>query len=778
MSIDYTAGAAVSMGFGTPDSWLPNKETTVAICTTLIAAVVALYVYRFINQKNYSPQKQHVSSEVELVRLCEQIKDEPLSTLDQNIRHVISEENKPGPNSFYFKSESEEKSALVSASRYGRVDVVKYFMHNYAKCVQINQTANLDLPVGWHHSMREVHSCSSLYAASFNGSLETVTHLLKAKADINKPDCLGRTPLQVAAQRGHMMLVQELLSKGANVNADDCQGYTPLLTAVSERHIKVVKVLLESKADAQHCAHNGFSALHIAAESGARATIELLLAYEPTLAYQRCYDTKHKLACPLFLAAAQGHIPTCQVLMEASQCTPAQMPDVLLLWGAALVQPQHLYIRASVKRYWLEALELKQQHPLVTSSQKTCEVYENRKEMSTVEEALHYFSSQIPTPHPPTSASTPTKSNGGLNFAELGSNTTLCLSPESYTEICYQSILILERCLGYGHHLVIRRLLDVARYMLTKRKTNECERLLCRAVEMSTELVTSYAHTNYCQNSELEYEVKSTLKTICDFLHELYLYQFYDFKFSTYLKYTLLALGSLSSKGRFDCTNYPAKINSHLILLLLSILAAWVYQKHHLQTDFDDDEFEECDQLACQLVKSHMFICNGTTLLHLTLGKFGSRDSLVRNYIYVKDLTLLISSLLLWGGNEIVNLPNAMGERPLHVAASRARNDSEAYQLIIPLLRYGAHVDSVNGARKTPVEIQRVRPLKTNTPISLRCLCYSQIVSEGMDYEQWSTGTKYFTERDKVCLRLHDPQCAKEDYQREFYQKIRTSLLS
>ncbi|XP_019850706.1 PREDICTED: protein fem-1 homolog B-like isoform X1 [Amphimedon queenslandica] len=772
MNFDYT----YSMGFGTPDSWFPNKETTVALCTTIIAAVVAsLYIYRFINQKNYPPQTQHVASNVELVRLCEEIKDEPLSTLDHNIRHIISEESRPGPQSFYFKKESDERSALVSASRYGRVDVVKYFMNNYSNCVQVDQTANLDLPVGWHHSMREVHSCTSLYAACFNGSLETVTHLLKANADKNQPDCLGRTPLQVAAQRGHMMLVQELLSSGADVNAEDSLGYTPLLTAVSERHIKIVKVLLENKADAQHCSVNGFSALHIAAEMGAKDIIELILAYEPTLAYQRTYDSKHKLPCPLFLAAAYGHIPTCQVLMEASQCTPAQMPDVLLLWGASLVQPQHHYIRASVQRYWLEALELKEQHPLVTTTVDRHEAYEYHTEMSSVEEVIGYFSSQLPSMSSPSSASTPTKANGGLNFAELGSNMTLCLPADSYTKVCYQSLLIMERCLGYGHPLVIRRLLDMSRFMLSKRRTDQCERLLCRAIEMSRERVSSHPHNSYCQSSELEYEVKSTLKNICDLLHLMYQSAYYEVRFSVFLRYTLTALYSFTREGRYDCTQYPAKINMHLILLLLSVLAAWVYQKNHqLQVDYDDtsdDEYEQCDSLACQLVKSHLFICNGTTLLHLALSKLGSRDSLVRDYIYVKDLSHLVSSLLLWGCSDFINLPNLAGERPLHAAAVRARSDQEAYQLIVPLLQYGAHIDSVNAGGKTAFELARVKPLKLDTPITLRCICYRRIIEENFDYEQLPT-VKYFTEKDKKCLRLHDPHNAKQDFQIEFQQRL------
>jgi hypothetical protein len=767
------------MGFGSPDSWFPNKETTVAICTTLIAAVVALYVYKFINQRNYSPRTHHVASEVELIRLCEEIKDEPLSTLDHNIRHVISEDNKPGPRSFYFKSDSVEKSALVSASRYGRIDVVKYFLNNYGKCVQLDQTANLDLPVGRHHSMREVHSCSSLYAACFNGSLETVSHLLKAKADINQSDCLGRTPLQIAAQRGHMMLVQDLISNGADVNSVDVHGYTPLLTAVSERQVKVVKVLLESKADLQQCANNGYSPLHIAAENGMNSIIQMMLSHDSTLAYQRIYDSKHKLACPLYLASSRGHIQTSRLLMETSKCSPAQMPDVLLLWGAALVQPQHQYIRSSVQRYWLEAMELKQQHiSLPTTPAMSIEAYEYRIEMCTIDEVMGYFSSQIPLPEtPPSKTSTPSKPNGDISFSELASSKTLALTPEAYTEICYQSLLILERCLGYGDPLVIKRLLDVSQYMLVKRKTAQCEQLLCRALEMSIDRALRYKHADHCQNVELEYEIKMTLKNLCNIVDEMYRQSCYgDFKFSVYLQYTMLGMDSLTREGRYDCTGHPAKINEQLILLMLALLAAWVYQKNLIQSqelryDSDANEIDECDGLAHKLVQNHLFICNDSTLLHLAVAKLGSRDSLVRDYIYLKDLGLFIYSLLSWGASEVVDLPNSNGDRPLHLAASRARSEHEAHQLIQPLLQYGAHIDSINASNKTPYGIQRLKPLQLHSPMNLKCLCYRALVTEPILYDRLPL-VEHFTEKDRINLRLHDPRCAREDYKVEFDSRL------
>lgn len=761
--MNFELGAV--MGFGTPDSWLPNRETTIAVCTTVMAALVALYVYRSITQRTYHSRTRHVANEVELVRLCEEIREEPLSTLDRNIRHLVNSDSTiPGPSSFYYKNESVEISALVSASRYGRVDIVKYFLHNFSKCIQVTHTSNLDLPVGRYHSMREIHKCSALYAACFNGSIETVTHLLKAKANINQRDCLGRTPLQVACQRGHMMLVQELLSNGAKVNSSDNCGYTALLSAVSERHANVVTVLLEHNADIRHSSFDGHTALHIAAEDGSKQIVELLLQHDPKLACLHSYDQKHKLASPLYLAASRGHISITKLLMDASTRSATQVPDILLLWGAALVKPQHQYVRASVQRYWIEALELKEQHSLITSSLAPLEFYEYRYEMSHIDDVIGYFSSQMSTPNHPHNTITPTKQNGGINFAELGSDKSISLSSDGYIEVFYQSLIILERCLGYGDPLVIKRLLEVAKYMLSKRKYLQSETLLCRALEMSMDRTSQFPKNNFCHNSEMEYELKVMLKNLCDVISELLQNNYTELRFSVYLNYISTAFEGYVGKARYDCYNNPAKINDHVILLMLAVLAAWVSYREQIfdpnDTGIDYSEYDECENLAQKLINEHLFVCNGTTLLHLTLGKLGTRDSLVRDYPFLKDLSGFVEALLTWGTDDIVNLSNESGDKPLHIAACRARSDLEASQLILPLLSHCAHQDAVNSIGKTAAEIQRHQPLKLNSPMNLRCFCYNVIVNESLPYETWSL-KKYFTEHDKVLLRLHDPQCAK-----------------
>ena len=783
MNIDLSR----TMGFGPSDSsWLPNRDTTVAICTTLIAALFAVYVYKTITHRSFHTRTKHVANEVELVRLCEEIKDEPLSTLDRNIRQLVNSETRVvGPYTFYYKEDSNEKSAIVSASRYGRVDIVKYFLNNFSKCVHVSSTANLDLPIGRYHSMLEVHKCSALYAACFHGSIETVIHLLKSKADINQPDCLGRTPLQVAAQHGHMMLIQELVGKGADVNISDDHGFTPLLSAILEKHIKVVTVLLEHNADLYHTTNDGYTALHIAAENGSRKMIELLLKYDSSLSKHYSYDCKHKLASPIVLAASRGHISTTQLLMETATRSPAQDPDVLLLWGAALLSPQHKYIQSSVKRYWIEALELKEQHQLLNSSLTPLDVYEYRYEMSRIDEVIGYFSSNpsstntSPTSNTIRDISTPTRIHDRPGFADFSLNNTIYLTPDGTTDVFYQSLIIFERCLGYGDPIVIKRLIEVSRYMLSKRKFYQANQLLCRSLEMSMDRITRQPNSNFCHHSEIEYEIKSMLKTLSDILSDIMSGNYTDLKFSVYLNYLLTAFDSYSNEARYDCNGNPAKINEHVVVLMLSVLAAWVYYRNRIVTipheDMNDTseltEFEECESLSRKLINRHMFLCNGTTLLHLTLAKMGTRDSLVRDYPFLKDLSSFISTLLIWCNKEVVNLADSTGDRPLHIAAQRARTDQEAAQLVIPLLKNGAHIDACNARGKTAAEIHRHKILKRNKPSCLTCLCYNTIISSRINYEILPVNCD-FTERDRLLLRLHDSSHAKKEYRHAFKQRV------
>jgi ankyrin repeat protein len=91
---------------------------------------------------------------------------------------------------------------------------------------------------------------TALTAAAYDGSLNIVTMLVDAGANINAPDGWA---LQAAASEGHLDIVEYLLSKGANVNAttthEDMPECTALQAAVEYGYGDIVELLLEHGAN-------------------------------------------------------------------------------------------------------------------------------------------------------------------------------------------------------------------------------------------------------------------------------------------------------------------------------------------------------------------------------------------------------------------------------------------------------------------------------------------------------------------------------------------------
>ncbi|MEO8258861.1 MAG: ankyrin repeat domain-containing protein [Acidobacteriota bacterium] len=88
-----------------------------------------------------------------------------------------------------------------------------------------------------------------LWTASLNGSEAMVRRLLAAGADPNAALLAGETPVMVAARAGTPAVIEQLIAKGANVNAHGTRHQTALMWAVSQKHPDAVKVLLAHGAD-------------------------------------------------------------------------------------------------------------------------------------------------------------------------------------------------------------------------------------------------------------------------------------------------------------------------------------------------------------------------------------------------------------------------------------------------------------------------------------------------------------------------------------------------
>src|SRR5437764_2511357 len=88
-----------------------------------------------------------------------------------------------------------------------------------------------------------------LWTACLNGSVAMVRILLKAGANPNAALLSGETPVMVAARAGYPGIVEQLLAKDANVNAHGPRRQTALMWAVAQKHSDVVKTLLAHHAD-------------------------------------------------------------------------------------------------------------------------------------------------------------------------------------------------------------------------------------------------------------------------------------------------------------------------------------------------------------------------------------------------------------------------------------------------------------------------------------------------------------------------------------------------
>ena len=89
-----------------------------------------------------------------------------------------------------------------------------------------------------------------LNIAAGQGSVEIVTALIDAGANLETPGFVGLHPLHAAAKAGQMEIAKLLIARGAIVDALDDSGRTPLIIAISSpKTINVIKVLLAAGAN-------------------------------------------------------------------------------------------------------------------------------------------------------------------------------------------------------------------------------------------------------------------------------------------------------------------------------------------------------------------------------------------------------------------------------------------------------------------------------------------------------------------------------------------------
>jgi ankyrin repeat protein len=157
-----------------------------------------------------------------------------------------------------------------------------------------------------------------LMVASYFGFEAVVKRLLDThKADLNRRNNRGETPLWLAVENGHEAVVKQLVKPGqADVNSTDNYGQTPLLLAADTGREALVKLLLENGETRVNLMDgSGGTPLLRAAQNGHAAVVKLLL--ETGEACVNSMDGSGET--PLLRAAQNGHAAVVKLLLETGE---------------------------------------------------------------------------------------------------------------------------------------------------------------------------------------------------------------------------------------------------------------------------------------------------------------------------------------------------------------------------------------------------------------------------------------------------------------------------
>ena len=148
------------------------------------------------------------------------------------------------------------------------------------------------------------------------GHLAGVNSLLDQGLDVNCCDPDELTPLQVAAANGHEQLVRTLLMRGAALDMANQHAWTPLMGAARHGHHSVVALLLQNQADVNARNKLGATVMMLASRGGHLQTCKLLMEAGSDISPSNCIINNTCEMTPLMAAAQYGHDSVVRYLLD------------------------------------------------------------------------------------------------------------------------------------------------------------------------------------------------------------------------------------------------------------------------------------------------------------------------------------------------------------------------------------------------------------------------------------------------------------------------------
>lgn len=142
------------------------------------------------------------------------------------------------------------------------------------------------------------HSAKPLHIAAYEGHLPIVRMLLAHGASVDGEDMYFSTPLHYAVQNGQTSTIKVLLDAGANPNALGSDLESPCMRAAATGQLDSIRILMKSGGDFQLQTRHRGTALHLAAEAGAKDAFVLLMTEHSLYAEDVWGQTVlHKVFC-------------------------------------------------------------------------------------------------------------------------------------------------------------------------------------------------------------------------------------------------------------------------------------------------------------------------------------------------------------------------------------------------------------------------------------------------------------------------------------------------
>ena len=636
-------------------------------------------------------------------------------------------------------------SPFVQAAYKGHLDVVQYLAHRYPTLINHTDTVCFQPCSAVHHS-------TALLAATINGHVKVARALLKVGASTEIEDCTGATPLCEAVFHNHLDLVKLLHEDyGASVNTPNVFGWSPLHVAIDRGHVAVTDYLLErGGASITQTTPEGYTALHVAAMKGRKDVVTKLL--------QRVGEEKPNSSAvgyvpsPLYLAAANLRHNVVQLLRRRTEISEACWRDVKLLQGVARVEHQ-----MDPLPLWEEALTTTNCATEGTGISSALEVYEWRKEINCREDLT------------------------GLEHRH------------SWTEIQYQALLILERCIGPRDPKLFWQLTKLAETLCHQAcDWPPIEKLWLKTLVLYEQNQLCSLERGHLLPQSVEAEVgqwgREHLATgLSAMIRSNRIHAQIDPGFTRYMEFLFKVLISVRRRAEALRKQYGCEeVTPHsLLLAILSLFQVWIV---FTTLPCPSQQVREFERMGRRFVSDYLYLSDGSTLLCKAIKRWCDVPTFHYHPSFECDSSeegkgippsnqLLLTALLEWGADEVINVATPpKGNSPVHELCSIVRERyrfqynvgalnrempyfSQVARLLPILVSYGAHLDAVNSEGETPhaIYLQAVSPgviaeLCPPVPSPLSCLICHRLLAWCVAYAQLDC----LPTRLIQFIRLHD----------------------